>query len=127
MGIRDQLKHAWNAFTSRDDESSSYYEYGASSYGSRPGQSRFTFTNERSIVNATIMRMAIDAAAVNMYHARLDENGYFVEMIDSGLNQCLTVEANIDQEARAFRQDAVMTMCDKGVVALVPTDTSVSP
>lgn len=130
MGIRDQfkqLRHNWNAFTSRDPDSPSYYDYGASSYGSRPGQSTFLFSNERSIVNATIMRMGIDVASVNMYHARLDENGYFVETIDSGLNQCLTVEANIDQEARAFRQDVVMTMMDKGVVAIVPTDTSVSP
>jgi len=127
MGIRDQLKHAWNAFTSSSQDSSSFYEYGASSYGNRPGQSRFMFTNERSIVNATIMRMGIDVAAVNMYHARLDENGYFQEAIDSGLNQCLNVEANMDQEARAFRQDIVMTMCDKGVVAIVPIETSVSP
>lgn len=127
MGIRGQLKHAWNAFTSRDPDSSSYYEYGASSYGNRPGQSSFSFSNERSIVNATIMRMAIDSASVNMYHARVDENGYFQEMVDSLLNQCLTVEANMDQEARAFRQDVVMTMLDKGVVAIVPTDTTISP
>ena len=127
MGIRDQLKHAWNAFTSRESDSGSYYEYGASSYGNRPGQTRFTFTNERSLVAVTIMRMGIDVASVNMFHARLDENGYFLETIDSGLNQCLTIEANMDQEARAFRQDVVMTMCDKGVVAIVPTDTSVSP
>lgn len=127
MGIRGQLKHAWNAFTSRDPDSSSYYEYGASSYGTRPGQTSFSFSNERSIVNATIMRMGIDAASVNMFHARVDENGYFIEMIDSLLNQCLIVEANMDQEARAFRQDVVMTMLDKGVVAIVPTDTTISP
>lgn len=73
------------------------------------------------------MRMGIDAAAVGMYHARVDENGYFQETIPSGLNECLTVEANLDQDARAFRQDLVMSMMDRGVVALVPTDTSVSP
>lgn len=124
MGIRDQLKHAWNAFTNR--------EYGTnqsspSSYGSRPGQSRFNYSNERSIVNAAIMRMGIDVAAVNMYHARLDDNGYFLEPVDSGLNECLTVEANIDQDNRSFLQDIVMTACDKGVAAVVPVETSVSP
>lgn len=127
MGFVDQVKHAWNAFTNDRHDSPSYYEYGSSSYGSNPGRSTFRFTNDRSMVGVTIMRLAIDVAKVNMFHARIDDNGYFVETIDSGLNNCLTVEANLDQEARAFRQDVVMTMCDKGVVAIVPTDTSISP
>ena len=127
MGLRNELRHAWNAFRNRADETPSRYEWGASSYGRRPGQSTFSVSNERSIISAAIMRMGIDAAAVGMYHARVDENGYFQETIPSGLNECLTVEANLDQDARAFRQDLVMSMMDRGVVALVPTDTSISP
>lgn len=127
MGLRNELRHAWNAFRNLAYETPSRYEHGASSYGRRPGQSTFSVSNERSIISAAIMRMGIDAAAVGMYHARVDENGYFQETIPSGLNECLTVEANLDQDARAFRQDLVMSMMDRGVVALVPTDTSVSP
>jgi hypothetical protein len=129
MGIfKDRLQHAWNAFT--DQEQPSYEARSFSMggfYGYRPDKTFLRTSNDRSIVSAVYNRVAIDVAAVRMSHVRLDQNGRFVETISSGLNNCLTLEANIDQAARAFVQDAVMTMFDKGVIAIVPVDTSISP
>lgn len=120
-----RLKNAWNVFFNRDptylrqDVGESFYY--------RPDRPRFSRGNERSIVTSVYNRIALDAAAINVQHVRLDDNGRFLSTIPSGLNNCLTVEANMDQGARAFLQDAVMSMLDEGCVALVPVDTSHDP
>jgi hypothetical protein len=131
------LRHAWNVFTNqaqtRNQSSpwpvqpgSSFESYGAS-YGSRPDRVRLRIPNERSMIASIYTRLSIDVASVDMRHVRNDEQNRYLEDIDSGLNNCLTVEANIDQAARAFRQDIAMTLFDRGVAALVPVDTSISP
>ena len=124
--IGSRLKYAWNAFLNRSPTKTINEDWGAGYYY-RPDRPRFTRGNERSIVTAVYNRIAIDCASVNVKHVRLDENQRYVEDIDSGLNECLTVEANIDQTSRAFMQDAVMSLLDEGVVALVPTDTWKDP
>jgi hypothetical protein len=121
-----RLKHAWNAFVNLDREAQYAYDSPVT-YGGRPDRRRFTIPNERSIISSIYTRVTIDVAAIDVRHARLDDNGRYMEDVDSGLNNCLTLEANIDQAARHFRQDIVMTMFDKGVAAIVPVDTSVSP
>lgn len=123
MAFTDRLKHAWNAFVSNKDPTI----ISGGSYGRRPGRPRFTRGNERTIVTAVYNRIALDVASVNVEHVRLDEQGRFLEVIDSGLNNCLTLEANIDQTSRAFIQDVVMSMMDEGCVAIVPVETSSSP
>lgn len=120
-----RLKHAWNAFFNRDPTSVRYDE--GMSYSYRPDRSRLTKGNERSIVNAIYNRIALDVAALDVKHCRLDENGRYVSDIDSKLNRCLTVEANLDQTARAFIQDVVMSMLDEGCVAIIPVDTETDP
>jgi Phage portal protein len=121
----DRLKHAWNAFTNQPEPVNSY-DVGPS-YSSQPSRARLYFSNERSIISAIYTRISIDVASNVILHVRLDENKRFMEEVDSGLNNCLTLEANLDQGARAFRQDIAMTLFDKGVAALVPVDTAVSP
>lgn len=123
MGAR--LKHAWNAFLNKDP-TRSYQDIGIG-YSFRPDRMRFSRGNERSIVTSVYNRIAMDVAAVDMLHVRLDENNRFLSTIDSGLNDCLTVEANTDQTGRAFLQDVVMSMMDEGCVAIVPTDTDDDP
>lgn len=118
-----RLRHAWNAFLNKDPPR---FDLGAS-YGYRPDRPRLTRGNERSIVTSVYNRIALDAAAVDIKHVRLDENERFVSAIDSGLNNCLGLEANIDQTGRGFIQDAVLSMLDEGVVALVPVDTTLDP
>lgn len=127
-GMFNRLRHAWNAFTNEDLTSriNSYSDVGVS-YGSQPSRSRLRFTNERTISSSIYMRLGMDVASVDIRHVRLDDEERYVEDVDSGLNQCLTVEANIDQAARAFRQDLAMTLFDKGVVAIVPVDTTTDP
>lgn len=124
--IASRLKRAWNVFLNRDPTvyQKNYYSSG-SSY--RPDVVRFTRGNERSIVTSVYNRIAIDASVVNIVHARLDDNDRFLEEIDDPLNNCLTLEANKDQTARAFRQDIFEVMMDKGVVAIVPVDLSDNP
>lgn len=122
----DRLKHAWNAFTSRDPTTINYQEVGAS-YGYRPDRLKLIRGSERSIVTSVYNRIAIDVAAVNLEHVRLDENDRFVDTIDSDLNRLLHLEANIDQTGRQFIQDAVFSMLEEGVVALVPVDTNMKP
>lgn len=124
--IGSRLKKAWNVFFNRDPTvyQKNYYSSG-SSY--RPDVVRFTRGNERSIVTSVYNRIAIDASVVNIVHARLDDNDRFLEEIDDPLNDCLTLEANKDQTARAFRQDIFEVMMDKGVVAIVPIDLSDNP
>lgn len=125
MGIRDRLLHAWNAFSNRDP-TNARQEIG-SSYIYRPDRVRFTRGNERSIVTSVYNRIAMDVAALEISHVRLDDNGRMVSAIKSGLNNCLTVEANLDQTGRAFIQDVVMSLLDEGCVAIVPVDTDLNP
>ena len=123
----ERLQHAWNAFNNKDPtpiQSNSFY-YGGSSYNL--SKRRSSFGNERSIVNTIFNRIAADVAAVDLRHIRLDEDGRYTETMDSGLNNCLSIEANIDQTGRAMIQDAVMSMFDEGVIALVPIDTTMDP
>lgn len=120
-----RFKHAWNAFMNRDPTRYDY-EYG-SGYSIRPDRVHLRGGNERTIVNSIITRIAIDAASTTIQHVRLDENGRFLEVIDSGLNNCLNVRANIDQTGRSFLQDMVQSMCDEGCVAVVPVDTDINP
>ena len=123
-----RLKHAWNAFTNKDptEDYISPRDFGISSYY-RPDRPRFTRGNERSIVTSVYNRIALDVASINMNHVRLDDSGRFEDVINSGLNDCLTIEANIDQTGRAFIQDVVMSMLDEGCVAVVPVDTTFNP
>lgn len=125
MGTR--LKHAWNAFFNKDPtrQVRDWSYYGGYSY--RPDRVRFHRGVERSIVTAVYNRIALDVASVDMRHVRLDDNNRYEDEIHSGLNNCLSVEANIDQTARAFIQDVVMSMLDEGCVAIVPTDTDTDP
>lgn len=128
MPIVDRIKHAWNAFMGIEARNDYGYSRGPLTYGSaRPDRSRLTFGNERSIIASVYNRLAIDATAVDILHVRQDDTERYIGTVDSGLNYCLSVEANIDQAARAFRQDVIMTMFDRGVVALVPVDTTIDP
>jgi hypothetical protein len=128
-GFGARLKHAWNAFT--DSESVSQRPFvvgpGGSYFGGRPDRPRRRFSNERSIISSIYTRIGIDVAAVPMRHVRTDDQNRYLEDIASGLNGCLTLEANVDQAGRAFRQDIAMTVLDEGVAAIVPVDTTLSP
>lgn len=129
MGLFDQIKKGWNAFMGRDPTQNEWVPpsiYG-NSYSYRPDRVRFTRGNEKSIVTAVYNRIAVDCAAINIMHVRLDDNKQFSEELDTGLNRCLTLSANLDQTSRAFFQDAVMSMLDEGCVAIVPTNTSRNP
>lgn len=117
--------HAWNAFKSRAP-TADRQDYGYES-SRRSGRTRMFITSERSIIISVYNRIALDVAAINMQHVRRDQNGMFKDRIDSGLNYCLTYEANIDQSSRTFIQDIVMSMFDEGVVAVVPVDTTYDP
>lgn len=126
MALTDRLQHAWNAFMNKNSEDDpSIYMYGGSYY--RPDRPIMHSGTERSIVTAVYNRIAIDVAAVNIQHVRLDENGRFESVINSSLNRCLTLEANLDQTGRAFIQDATQSLLDEGCIALVPVDTSLDP
>lgn len=129
MGIADRLKHAWNAFVDWEQGRRMVdYSYGGMTYGNtRPDRNRSIFGNERTIVSSIYTRIGIDSASIDIRHVRLDDEMRYLEEVDSGLNNCLTVEANTDQAARHFRQDAVMSMLEEGVVAIVPVDTTVDP
>lgn len=125
MGFSDRLYHAWNAFLNKDP--TSYYRNVGAGYSYRPDRPRLSQGNERSIVTSIFNRIALDVASLTFQHVRLDNEGRFLEVIDSGLNECLTVEANVDQSARAFIQDVVLSMLDEGCVAIVPIDTTIDP
>lgn len=125
MGLKERLVHSWNAFKNRDPT------YGRSDIGAgyvyRPDRPRLSRGNERSIVTALYNKIALDVAAVDIIHCRLDEDGRYIETIDSSLNSCLNFEANLDQTGHAFKIDVVMSMFDEGVVAMVPTHTDIDP
>lgn len=125
MAFSDRLQHAWNAFLNKDQ--TPRYNYGEHISSYNPYRSRLTRGNERSIVTSVYNRIALDVAAIDMYHAKLDDDGRFTEVIESSLNECLTLSANIDQTAKAFMQDVVMSMMDEGCVAIVPVDTTINP
>lgn len=123
--ITSRFKLAWNAFRNRDP--TMFYREPGMSYSYRPDRVRFSGGNERSIVTSVYNKISVDVAAIDIKHCKLDSNGRYIKDINSGLNNCLTLEANIDQTGRSFIQDAVMSMFDEGVVALVPVDTSTDP
>lgn len=119
--------HAWNAFSNWEQRSPNLSQQYGLTQSFRPDRNNFRITNERSIIASILTRMAMDVASIDLLHVRLDEDKRFLEEIDSGLNNCLTVEANLDQAARAFRQDIAQTLFDEGVAAIVPVDTTLNP
>lgn len=122
------LKHAWNAFRDNDEyRSHSIVDGYGSSYYSRPDRPSLRLSNEKTIITPIFNRLAIDISSIDIKHVRTDKNGRFLEEMDSGLNYCLTTEANLDQAATEFRRDIAMTLFDKGVAAIVPIDTTISP
>lgn len=128
LNVSSRLKHAWNAFLNRAPTNYLPYSYGVGGgYSYRPDRVHFTRGNERSIVTSVYNRIALDVAAINIQHVQLDKDGRFLNVISSGLNNCLSLEANIDQTGRAFIQDIVMSMMDEGCVAIIPIDTDISP
>ncbi len=120
----DRLRSAWNAFRNRDPTVSNDVGYG---YTYRPDRPRLSRGNERSIITAIYNRIAVDVSDVDIIHCKIDEEKRFIDTIDSGLNECLSVEANMDQTHKAFIQDIVLSMFDEGVVAVVPVDTDINP
>ena len=124
--LSTRLKHAWNAFFNKDPTKVNYRDIGYGT-GLRPDRMRFSRGNEKSIVTAIFNRIAIDVSAIDIRHVRLDDNDRYVETIQSGLNNCLSLEANIDQSGRAFIQDVVLSMFDEGSIAIVPVDTTEDP
>ena len=126
MGLLTRLQHGFNAFLNRDPTRYTYPDIGPG-YSTRPDRVRFSRGNERSIVTAIYNRIALDAASMTLRHCRLDENGQVTEIINSGLHNCLNVEANVDQTGRAFLHDLFMSMLDEGCVSAVPIDTTTKP
>lgn len=127
IGFTDRLMHAWNAFSNWEQRSPNLSQQYGITQSFRPDRNTLRITNERSIIASILTRMAMDVASIDLLHVRLDEDKRFLEEIDSGLNNCLTVEANLDQAARAFRQDIAQTLFDEGVAAIVPVDTTLNP
>ena len=125
--ITQRIRSGWNAFIGRDPTENFKYEIQGSSYGVRPDRTRYSGGNQRSIVAAVYNRISVDVASINIEHAKLDDNNHYVDTIDSGLNECLNVEANVDQTGKELIQDIVESMFDEGVVAVVPTDTTKDP
>lgn len=125
MGFTDRLQHAWNAFIGRDP-TWRRADIGAG-YSYRPDHSRLTRGNARSIISSVYNRIAVDAASINIEHARIDANGRYTEILPTGINNCLTLSANLDQTSRAFMEDAVLSLLDEGTIAIVPVDTTVNP
>jgi hypothetical protein len=128
LAILDKMRKAWNAFVVNEvPQEVSYTSAGVSYSTASPSRPRFRYSNERSIITSIYNRISIDVAGVTLKHIKLDEKGRYKEDMPSSLNDCLTLEANLDQAPRAFRQDIVMTLFDKGVAAIVPVDTAVNP
>lgn len=126
--IGSRLRKAWNVFRKREEEDASYWPVDAGpAYYYRPDRNRLSFRNERTIVNSVLNRIAIDSSTIDIKHVKLDKDGRYLEDIDSGLNRCFNVEANVDQTGRAFRNDIFLTLLDKGTIAIVPTETEGDP
>lgn len=125
MSIKDRIVHAWNAFVNLDQHSP--FQTSGTAYGTRPDRTRLRFANERSIVSSVYNRIALDVADLRIKHVRLDDHDRFSEEIKSDLNECFKTQANIDQAARAFRQDIALTLFDEGTIAIVPVDTTLNP
>ena len=123
--LGSRFKHAWNAFLNRDPTDE--FQYTGNGYSYRPDRTRFTRGNERSILTSVFNRIALDTASIEIKHCRLDEDDRYISDINSGLNNCLNLEANIDQTGRNLVQDIVMSMFDEGVIAVVPIDTTTNP
>ena len=124
MAITDRLQHAWNAFFGRNITAPNI---GYGGYSLNPSRTQYTRENARSIISPIYTRIAVDVAALDFQHAKMDQNGRYKESMDSGLNNCLTMQANIDQTGRAFIQDVVMSLLDEGVTDVVPVETSDNP
>lgn len=127
MAFSDRIMHAWNAFRSRDPAKNGFYPESGMSYSYRPDRVRLTLGNEKSIVSSIYTKIAMDVSSISMQHVRLDENGRYLQTENTSLNNCLTIEANIDQTGKSLIQDLVLSMFDEGVVAVVPVDTTVDP
>lgn len=126
--IGSRLRKAWNVFRKREEEDASYWTTDIGpAYYTRPDRSRLSFRNERTIINSILNRIALDASSIDIKHCKLDDNGRYLEDVDSGLNRCFNTEANIDQTGRAFRNDMFLTLLDKGSIVLVPTETNKDP
>lgn len=125
LSVGSRFKNAWNAFRNR--EPTKVFQDIGYGYSYRPDRFRLTRGNERSIVTSVYNRIALDVAAIDIQHVRLDAEGQFCDVVQSGLNNCLSTEANLDQTGRAFIQDAVMSMMDEGCIAIVPVDTDDDP
>ena len=123
--LMNRLKNSWNAFRNRDP--TMFYSEPGISYTYRPDRPRFSRGNERTIATSVFNKIAMDVAAIDIRHCRVDDNGRYIEDIKSDFNECLTLEANIDQTHRAFIQEAVMSMFDEGVIAIVPIETKGDP
>lgn len=123
LNIGSRFKNAWNAFNNKNPTSNDY----SGAYYRRPDRVRLSRRNERSIVTSIFNRIALDVSSIDVNHCRLDDEDRFKEILKSSLNNCLTVEANIDQTGRALMQDIVMSMFDEGCVAIVPVDTTTNP
>ena len=125
LSVGSRFKNAWNAFRNR--EPTKVFQDIGYGYSYRPDRFRLTRGNERSIVTSVYNRIALDVAAIDIRHVQLDAEGQFCDVVQSGLNNCLSTEANLDQTGRAFIQDAVMSMMDEGCIAIVPVDTDDDP
>ena len=124
--FRSRLKNAWNAFSNKENEYQVSYDIGPG-YSSRPDRHRIITGSERTIISSIYTRIAIDVASTSFEHVRMDDNDRYLETINSGLNNCLNVEANIDQTGVAFMLDVVISLLDEGCIAVIPTDTSANP
>ena len=130
MGIRDRLSHGWDAFRNKSDQKAveEYRSYSGASFGVQPQQFRSRYSNEKTIISSLYMRLGIDVSQIFLKHVRKDpDTDRYLGTIKSGLNDCLNVEANLDQAATAFRLDMALTLFDEGVIAIVPVKTSVNP
>lgn len=121
------MKHAWNLFTYEDNPKRRAPTHGGASYYSNPNRPRFSRGNERTIVTSVYNRIAMDASSIELRHVKIDENNRFKDYIKSGLDNCLSLEANIDQTGRSFMQDMIVSLLDEGCVAVVPIDTTLNP
>ncbi|QFG13622.1 portal protein [Arthrobacter phage Shepard] len=129
MGLKDKLVHAWSAFSSStNDNFVDWANGGSASYGSTPPQrQRSRVSNDRSIISSIYTRLSIDISQIEINHVKLDQNGRYKETVNSFLNECLTLDANLDQTSSAFMQDAAMTLFEEGVIAIVPVETDINP